>query len=432
MSKAIVDEKCEVLLWDEPLGLLVKKEGRYFFQFHPKAKISPSPIMVPLEVNRTFAFPDASFGLPGFIRDYIPGQYGQEVVKKYYKNNPTIIEMLCFVGDRGVGAISFKPQTASLEKRTIKAVEAYLKDREKLEKNYEDEALIGAVVRGSAQDGARPKIFCAIHKDSDEIVVNYGKQEPLPDGYRHIILKFDEHYNKEKRAHEKTVNDSHEQVLEYIYSILAKELGIVMPKTGLLKTKDSGTWFWAERFDIPLDGQIPHVHTFAGLIHDRSSLWESSYEELCRTALELGCSHADIEQIYKLMVFNIVFGNVDDHSRNFSFIMSKRGKWTFAPAYDLTPASADIGESNHLKVFEKAPFRQALVSADASREDLEDFANLFGIKGASEIIEHTCNLATNKLPLLMKEFDIERRIDETIKKIRNFASIDGFPKGVKP
>ena len=28
--------------------------------------------------------------------------------------------------------------------------------------------------------------------------------------------------------------------------------------------------------------------------------------------------------------------NVDDHTKNFSFIMDRKGKWSLAPAYDIT------------------------------------------------------------------------------------------------
>jgi serine/threonine-protein kinase HipA len=35
------------------------------------------------------------------------------------------------------------------------------------------------------------------------------------------------------------------------------------------------------------------------------------------------------------MAFNVYAHNMDDHARNFSFIC-REGKWSLAPAYDLT------------------------------------------------------------------------------------------------
>lgn len=49
------------------------------------------------------------------------------------------------------------------------------------------------------------------------------------------------------------------------------------------------------------------------------------------------------EELYRRMVFNVMGRNHDDHSKNFSFLMDRQGKWKLSPAYDLcysyTPAA---------------------------------------------------------------------------------------------
>lgn len=50
------------------------------------------------------------------------------------------------------------------------------------------------------------------------------------------------------------------------------------------------------------------------------------------------------EAIEELAAFNIYSHNRDDHSKNFSWLMDEFGKWTFAPAYDLTYSSTAINE----------------------------------------------------------------------------------------
>ena len=63
----------------------------------------------------------------------------------------------------------------------------------------------------------------------------------------------------------------------------------------------------------------------------------SSYENLFKLAVELKLPHKNIQQLYKRMVFNLVFSNIDDHLKNFSFIYDiERDGWNLAPAYDLT------------------------------------------------------------------------------------------------
>ena len=41
--------------------------------------------------------------------------------------------------------------------------------------------------------------------------------------------------------------------------------------------------------------------------------------------------------MFRLMVFNVLIGNKDDHAKNFSFIF-KNKRWQLSPAYDLLPS----------------------------------------------------------------------------------------------
>ena len=46
-------------------------------------------------------------------------------------------------------------------------------------------------------------------------------------------------------------------------------------------------------------------------------------------------------KVYRLMVFNYLIDNRDDHAKNFSFVYHG-GKWHFTPAYDLLPSDGII------------------------------------------------------------------------------------------
>ncbi|MSP34003.1 MAG: HipA domain-containing protein, partial [Rickettsiales bacterium] len=52
----------------------------------------------------------------------------------------------------------------------------------------------------------------------------------------------------------------------------------------------------------------------------------------------------ECEKQFRQMVFNIFAHNRDDHSKNFSFLMDKNGKWKVSPAYDLTFSSGPMGQ----------------------------------------------------------------------------------------
>lgn len=56
-------------------------------------------------------------------------------------------------------------------------------------------------------------------------------------------------------------------------------------------------------------------------------------------------NHGDLLRAFRLMLFNILTHNRDDHVKNFSLILDGRtGKWSLAPAYDLTFADGPGGE----------------------------------------------------------------------------------------
>jgi len=40
--------------------------------------------------------------------------------------------------------------------------------------------------------------------------------------------------------------------------------------------------------------------------------------------------------VFRRLVFNVLANNTDDHHKNFSFLMDKKGSWRLSPAYDMT------------------------------------------------------------------------------------------------
>ena len=49
-------------------------------------------------------------------------------------------------------------------------------------------------------------------------------------------------------------------------------------------------------------------------------------------------SDKEVEKAFRLMLFNVLAHNKDDHSKNFAYLLDpgSRGAWRLAPAYDLT------------------------------------------------------------------------------------------------
>ncbi|MFT5130530.1 MAG: serine/threonine-protein kinase HipA [Rhodothermales bacterium] len=79
-------------------------------------------------------------------------------------------------------------------------------------------------------------------------------------------------------------------------------------------------------------------------IHANFRVPSCDYEVLLRVTRILTKNAADVRAAFRLMVFNILAHNRDDHVKNFAFVLSAQGDWQFAPAYDLTFAHGPGGE----------------------------------------------------------------------------------------
>jgi len=66
-----------------------------------------------------------------------------------------------------------------------------------------------------------------------------------------------------------------------------------------------------------------------------------------RSYLEIVDQHgaapkADMEALWRRLVFNILISNTDDHLRNHGFLYAGQEGWRLSPAYDLNPVPTDI------------------------------------------------------------------------------------------
>ena len=50
---------------------------------------------------------------------------------------------------------------------------------------------------------------------------------------------------------------------------------------------------------------------------------------------QLKLTYPEMEQMFRRMVFNVYARNCDDHTKNHSFIMNRKGDWSLSPAYDI-------------------------------------------------------------------------------------------------
>ena len=124
---------------------------------------------------------------------------------------------------------------------------------------------------------------------------------------------------------------------------MAMFLGINVPFHGMVYGKDGSLSYFIKRFDRYGKGKKYATEDFAQLTgNTRDTKYRFSMEKLV-PVIEEFCTFPVVEKVefFKRIVFCFVTGNEDMHLKNFSLI-TKNGKTTLAPAYDLLNSSIAI------------------------------------------------------------------------------------------
>jgi serine/threonine-protein kinase HipA len=258
-----------------------------------------------------------------------------------------------------------------------------------------DAALLNIFKIGTSAGGARPKILISEHKKTGKIIP--GDIEYSED-YNHYLVKLSMNeewgYNKEK--------------VEYAYYLMAQEAGIQMMPSKLIENKHFATL----RYDRQ-NGEKQHVLTATGLTGwDFKKPDNASYENVFKLALDLKVPYKDIQELFKRMVFNLVFANIDDHLKNHSFIYNKEtDAWGLAPAYDLTyPLNINFNYNNISRALSINNKR-----ADITLEDTMTIAETYAVKNPKGIIKEVQE-AIKGWDIITKELEIPEKVRKGIGK----------------
>lgn len=293
--------------------------------------INPSPLRLELQTGLQPAPPKPFEGLHGLFNDSLPDGWGRYLMNRAFRqrgldlDTVTPLHRLALVGARAMGALSYEPDDGGAELRVeplelpaigLAATRQYLGDASEL--------LDSLVRHASPSGGARPKILIGINESDGSVVTG---ADDLPDGYSHWLAKFPTGTSAIDRA---------AGAIEYLYSGMARAAGINMAETRLIPGNKGNAYFITRRFDRRSGNRRRHVHSVAGLVHSNFRMPDFDYLELLKLSDWLTRSHAEKTELFRRMVFNIVGGNRDDHTKNFAFEMKPGGEWVNTPAYDLT------------------------------------------------------------------------------------------------
>ena len=118
-------------------------------------------------------------------------------------------------------------------------------------------------------------------------------------------------------------------------------------------------------------------HCLSAAVALRAAGEQFGYPELAQLLRRRGIAQGnrysqDMRELFRRMVFNILIDNTDDHEKNHALVMTERGQYELAPAFDVLPSGQALG-FQQMRVGEQA--------ADSTLANALSMSSLFALKG---------------------------------------------------
>lgn len=325
-------KKIQVLYRNLPVGILQMDASRGVCVFEYEKSwladgFSLSPTELPLQSGLMYADKDKLGGVFATFEDSLPDGYGLYLLDRILRKQGSSLEeitplqRLSIIGNGGMGALTYQPVMTGFQAQAELEGEQqldYLQEeaiKVLSEKSGGDASLL--YYNSSNSGGARPKTVMRAQDGS------------------HWLVKFRHTYDPADIGQ-----------TELLYMQTARECGITIPRIGLVRDK----YFAIERFDYAPDGQRLHVLTASALLKTDFRNQDVDYTNLLALTGYLTQDPIQVEEMFRRMVMNLVAVNRDDHAKNFSFIFDA-GKWSLAPAYDITYSPAGTNGEHATSLF---------------------------------------------------------------------------------
>ena len=420
----------EVRLWGRTIGAAAmdNARGRARFQYTPdfvESGIQVAPLALPLS-SRPYEFPELPHrtfhGLPGLLADSLPDRFGNALIDAWLATTGRTpdsfspIERLCYTGSRGMGALEFAPALGPKPRKAtrididalVQLASDVLTERRslkgKLAAASRKKALADLLKVGTSAGGARAKAVIAWNRKTNE--VRSGQIAAGP-GFSYWLLKFDGVAgNKDKELDDPKGYGA----IEYAYALMARAAGITMSECRLLE-ENGRRHFMTRRFDRLPDGGKLHMQSLGALAHfDFNQPGAYSYEQALLAIRQLDLPMAAREEQFRRMLFNIVARNQDDHVKNVAFLMDREGRWSLAPAFDMTYSynpSGDWTATHQMTVNGKRD--------EFEMNDVRAVAKSAGLKrGRADAIHDEVRTAVKRWPDFARKARVDSDVAEKI------------------
>ena len=386
MSVQVIKVYLSTQLQEQLVGTLAYRDKNIYFEYDPiflTSNIELSPYKLPLKSGVMVCDDTVFDGLFGVFADSLPDGWGKLLLDRYFLkegiqySDITPLDRLGYIGNYGVGALSYRPYISDIEQKITQINLDNLASKSmKILNDDSQQDLEKLLLLGGSSAGARPKVMVQIDQDNNII----SGTQILQPGYDHYIVKFASHLDPQDIGKN-----------EYLYSLAAKAAKIEMPNTKLLQ----GKYFAVERFDRIGDTRV-HIQSVAGLTHSDFRYPTLDYDDLLGLTLHLTKNVEEQIKMFRLAVFNLFAHNRDDHTKNFSFLLDKDNNWQLAPAYDLTFSQGPGGEHSTTYLGE---------GKNPTQEHLIKLANKHNIKNANNVILEV-KIAIDAFKLQTQELNI--------------------------
>jgi len=384
------------------VGELARSDKRIFFKYYPEfisSGIEISPFKMPLSDNVLSAELLPFDGLFGVFDDSLPDGWGRLLLDRTLLargvslQNISPLDQLAFIGTNGRGALIYRP-IIELNPLQINKIDLDIIAGETSEvyEGASQHVIKKLYNMGGSSGGARPKVFVGYHPGTGHLI--HGMDE-LPKGYEHWIIKFPSSTDPPDIAN-----------IEFAYYKMAIDSGIKMSECKLFTGKSEKKYFGTKRFDRIGNNRL-HMHSASGLLHDNFRLSNMDYGHLMDCAFNLENHVMAYEKVLRLATFNVYAHNLDDHSKNFSFLMDAQGQWEFAPAYDLTFSASSHGWHSTMVAGE---------SEAPTEKHLLELAEVFSIKNANQLIEQVKQVVSN-WKIYANENDVSKASTKIINRV---------------
>lgn len=328
----------KVLLWDKEIGRLSwdGRRGISCFEYSREflqGNLDVFPLVASIKsvASRRPVLGDTDnkkyHRLPPFIADSLPDAWGSQVFECWRmeqgirRQEITPLDLLSFIGKRGMGALEFVPESSGIKKFEALNLQALtdlahriFTERENVKiQPGESLTMQSLIAVGTSAGGRQPKAIIAINPQTGEI---RSGQIAGQKGFEYSMLKFGDAGRSSAE-------------LEMAYYEMARLAGIEMMPCRLIEVEGK-RHFITRRFDRNGERKL-HMQTLAAMYPEADS-----YEKLLMVCRKMRLPESAQDEVFRRMVFNILANNTDDHNKNFSFLMDENGKWRLSPAYDMT------------------------------------------------------------------------------------------------